>query len=426
MGHWDAGISQSYSGSGNTWFDLSGNGYHGTGYGGTPAYTSGSNGYFQFSGSNYWEVADTNDLKPPSSAITVIAVFSPPSGGSVADGIVYNKENSYEMAAHGGQIMHAFVPDWRWDGYFPHTAGAWYFTAVTFDTACVQKLYVNSNVPFYTRTIGCSMPTNSEVLRFGARSGPGSYFLGKIGMIQIYNRKLSDNEIATSLAWVGSRYSLAASYTISGLIGMWDAGNSQSYPGSGNTWYDLSGFAQHATGYNSPSFSSSVGNGYFQFNGGNFWEVADTARLRPDTSCISVIAIFSPPSGGNANDGIVYNKENSWEMAAHGGQITHAFQPDWRWDGYFSHTAGAWYFTAVTYSNTECVQRLYVSSGSPHYTQSIGCGMAQYGDVLRFGARSGPSSFFHGKIAVIQVYNRKLSDQEVLNNYNAFRYRYNY
>jgi len=34
-----------------------------------------------------------------------------------------------------------------------------------------------------------------------------------------------------------------------------DAGNPKSYPGSGNTWYDLSGNGKNATLYNNPTFS---------------------------------------------------------------------------------------------------------------------------------------------------------------------------
>jgi hypothetical protein len=50
-----------------------------------------------------------------------------------------------------------------------------------------------------------------------------------------------------------------------GLIGYWDAGNTKSYPGSGTSWFDLSGRAYEGTLVNSPTYSDGV----FNFNGSN-------------------------------------------------------------------------------------------------------------------------------------------------------------
>jgi len=48
-----------------------------------------------------------------------------------------------------------------------------------------------------------------------------------------------------------------------------DAGNYRSYPGSGNTWYDLSGSKTNCTLVNNPSFSISNG-GFLIFTGTQF------------------------------------------------------------------------------------------------------------------------------------------------------------
>lgn len=63
-----------------------------------------------------------------------------------------------------------------------------------------------------------------------------------------------------------------------GLVLCLDAANRKSYPGSGNTWFDLSGFNQNFTLYNTPVFSnSSVGE--LLFSGSN-----DYARIQNSTS----------------------------------------------------------------------------------------------------------------------------------------------
>lgn len=52
------------------------------------------------------------------------------------------------------------------------------------------------------------------------------------------------------------------------IIAYYDAGNRQSYPGSGSSWFDLSGNGLHVTLFNSPTFSTD-GGGSLVFNGSN-------------------------------------------------------------------------------------------------------------------------------------------------------------
>ena len=51
-----------------------------------------------------------------------------------------------------------------------------------------------------------------------------------------------------------------------GLVLALDAASERSYPGSGTTWYDLSGQGAHAEAVNMPTYNS---NGYFEFDGTN-------------------------------------------------------------------------------------------------------------------------------------------------------------
>ena len=53
-----------------------------------------------------------------------------------------------------------------------------------------------------------------------------------------------------------------------GLVLYFDAANTKSYPGSGTTWYDLSGNERHGTLINEPTFQSH-NLGCFQFDGTN-------------------------------------------------------------------------------------------------------------------------------------------------------------
>ena len=60
------------------------------------------------------------------------------------------------------------------------------------------------------------------------------------------------------------------SFSNNGLILHLDSGNSSSYPGSGNTWYDLSENNYNAVLMNSPSYSNTSG-GLLSLNGSSQW-----------------------------------------------------------------------------------------------------------------------------------------------------------
>ena len=62
-------------------------------------------------------------------------------------------------------------------------------------------------------------------------------------------------------------YSNGPTIVTDGLVLALDAGDRNSYPGSGTTWNDLAG-SNNLTLYNSPSFSSNNG-GHFLFDGAN-------------------------------------------------------------------------------------------------------------------------------------------------------------
>ena len=55
-----------------------------------------------------------------------------------------------------------------------------------------------------------------------------------------------------------------------------DAGNTNSYPGSGTTWYDLSGRNNNTNGTSNTTYSSSNG-GYFNFTP-NAWFTTDSSK----------------------------------------------------------------------------------------------------------------------------------------------------
>ena len=68
----------------------------------------------------------------------------------------------------------------------------------------------------------------------------------------------------------------------SGLVLYLDAANPKSYPGTGTSWFDLSGRNAHMTVYNGPVFTNNGPSSYILFDGINDYGLTTVAV--PDSS----------------------------------------------------------------------------------------------------------------------------------------------
>ena len=84
------------------------------------------------------------------------------------------------------------------------------------------------------------------------------------------------------------------------LILLLDAGNSKSYPGSGTTWFDISGKENDATMTNATWNS----NGYWLFDGTSDYGIISSLSGFTNTTNVTVFCIFKPTfAAGSGNNG---------------------------------------------------------------------------------------------------------------------------
>lgn len=215
-----------------------------------------------------------------------------------------------------------------------------------------------------------------------------------------------------------------------GLIMDLDAGNLASYPGSGVNWLDLSGNSSNATLNNGVTYSVD-GGGSFSFDGVN-----DSASI-PYSSQYNIrraisfsIWIKRTSTYTQSQDVALLSRPPSWYFydAYNSGFI--------RGDVYIDGTRranlstpvpfdGSWYQIVYTYDSNTKMAKLYkngVTVGS--ITLS---GLANYliddsnSNFLSMGASNlGRTMNLNG----LRIYNRALSDNEVLQDYNMQRSRY--
>jgi hypothetical protein len=228
-----------------------------------------------------------------------------------------------------------------------------------------------------------------------------------------------------------------------GLVLCLDAANRRSYPGSGTTWYDMSGNLKHGTLTNGPTFSATNG-GSLVFDGTD--DYVSTGALSGSFSSFSVFIWFYPTSVTNYENPIDCNYAYNANTGNIGPRLEVNGVGNLAWvysnnvndnNTYYSHaviTSGLaeskWHCSAITYSGSSNSSSTYynglqtlisrTTSGSP--TGFIGT--INGANIGRGFNRGGPERIFTGRVPFVCIYNKSLSSQEILQNYNATKGRF--
>ena len=200
-----------------------------------------------------------------------------------------------------------------------------------------------------------------------------------------------------------------------------DAGNTRSYPGSGNTVYDLSGFGNTSALTNGPTYLSS-NLGAFVLDGSNDYILVNSqANILSKTAYtkIAFIYISNFSTVNNIISGGFSGQHAFWMFGTDKLNAGH----NGAWNtvvGATSLSLNTWYFAAVTYSDSTG-WKLYLN-GREDGTSATTTTFNGNQEIVIGAYNSGNN--FTGRISNIQVYNRALSATEILQNYNATKGRY--
>jgi hypothetical protein len=222
--------------------------------------------------------------------------------------------------------------------------------------------------------------------------------------------------------------------TLSGLKLYLDSGNRMSYPGTGNTWYDISGNQKNATLYNSPTYNSNNG-GILNFASANY-QYASGPQLGSLTTWTAEawVKYSSTPSAGttaiitdqydligNLNFSLGTNEPLSSTVRAG------FFNGAWRnTTPGLTVTTGVWYHIVGTYNGSTVT--LYVNknvTGTLNYVGTPASGGLSYRVARRWDAADNDSgNFTNGSIPIVRVYNRAISASEISDNFEVERSRF--
>jgi len=233
-----------------------------------------------------------------------------------------------------------------------------------------------------------------------------------------------------------------------GLILNLDATNINSYPGSGTTWTDTSGYNNSGTLTNGPTFLRERGRGSIVFDGvDDYIDVVRSSIYQfSNTSAFSLSAWINVTSSGDFNNIISYALGSGDFRGYYLSLISSASLPpigtrvrSFVFDYYDgtnfrgilgadnSVTFGSWtMITATSETNSVSGMRVYQNGSLVSY---INRGVATPNSInytglfLRVGAREN-IALLKGSVSNVQIYNRALSQQEVQQNYNALKSRF--
>ena len=242
-----------------------------------------------------------------------------------------------------------------------------------------------------------------------------------------------------------------------GLVLHLDAANRKSYPGSGSTWYDLSGNNYHGS-INGATFADNT----FNFDGtDDYIDLSSHASNLIFDSPVTINSFIFPTSDISVGNTILYlgngindiNTDNlDWFSMRYGdstsamtnesftlskgiNQQTPNVQSTVNVDGEVS-LGNAYRNKWVNYVDRSNSTSWNIKVNDTSLTLT---GSSYWnGNLFGFGEDISPKSkvgigcflrdnivhVFNGKIAMVSIYNRELTDAELTQNYNAFKGRY--
>ena len=222
---------------------------------------------------------------------------------------------------------------------------------------------------------------------------------------------------------------------VDGLVLCLDAANTQSYPGSGTTWTDISGKGNDGTLTNGATFNSD-NMGRIVFDGTNDYVDITSLPVISDTSAMTMEAWVNVDNLDNT-----FQVVGTWERTTRHWQFSYSGNSSYNLNmsiagsGYSVGTTaapatGVWQCVAVTFTgggessfhtgNTS----IYVNAVSQSIQNTGSTGTS--GNDSYIGTRQGfaASNFLDGSIALISYYDKALTETEIKQNYNSHKGRF--
>jgi len=242
---------------------------------------------------------------------------------------------------------------------------------------------------------------------------------------------------------MATRYNYTGGIVTDGLVLHLDAAKRDSYPGSGTTWYDLSGNGNNGTVYNGPLYSGISKDSSIDFDGADDYvdcgDIIEGLTAFTAESWINTTDTRTGPNGSYHNPSIFGTQHGSgtsgdFALCLKAGNL--GFYHELNGSSQYRDTNtevsdGNWHHVAAT-KTTDGTIEVYLD-GSSIYSATGFTYALRYRSQLNYNWEVGRAYWpnedanmrrYDGKIATHMLYNRALTASEITQNYNALKGRY--
>ncbi len=404
----------------------------------SPVFNYGQGGYLSFNGSNtYATIPSASNLLSFGTADFSISFWIYLNSTAVNHTILTNY-NAY----NSGFNNYLFIGFWSSSGQINmlhaggnFTAGAT-VSANTWAHICFTKtgttfnVYLNGTLANTATSASNNYSGTGRTILIGGGLADFGYLNGRLALLTVSNTLFTAAQVSQYYTSTRDRFTSFYNTPLvgDGLVLNLDAGNPNSYGGSGTAWTDLSGNSNNGTLVNSPTFSASNG-GSFVFNGSTqLASFNDSASLTFGAGSLTAGAFFKTT---DSTGGLIAKRTGT---AGGGGSGTgfqlYVYNNALYADG--GGTAGVsslaavndntWKYGVAVYDRSSSRLILYIN-GNRDNTVSFGATSLTDTCVGRI-ASSWYNDYLSGSIANVHLYNRALSPTDIVQNLNALRSRF--
>jgi hypothetical protein len=284
----------------------------------------------------------------------------------------------------------------------------------------VNKTYLNGELltPYDVLGTQTFSPAVGGAMEIGSVEGTQLPFGGNVYSYRVYNKGLTASEVLQNYQAEQYRFETPAGPITNGLLLYWDAGNLDSYPGTGTTIYDLSGNGNNGTLVNGVGYNQTNG-GVLTFDGVDDYVISSTPNLSATNNTVMGAARYT----GTSPHGRMINAVNNNWLLGHWTNSTENYYAEgtvygisagpndtnWRiYTGTGDISGDSWGF----YVNNSLIAQNNAGVQGPN---GISIGAQTYISFTE------PST---GQFSFVLVYNRVLTATEMTQNYNYFKGRF--